>query len=68
MTKKGWCPDFRAKFDHLNSVKCDRKLILGYYPQTEDSKTLIFIPQISCFVGPKFGSSRIAQNFDLFQI
>ena len=68
MTNKAWWPDFRAKFDHLNSVKCYGKYIWGYSPLTEDSKTLTFIPQISCFVVPKFGSSRIAQNFDLIQI
>ena len=68
MTKKHGDLTFRAKFDRLNSVKCYGKYIWGYSPLTEDSKTLTFIPQISCFVVPKFGSSRIAQNFDLFQI
>ena len=68
MTKKAGGPDFRAKFDHLDPIKCYGKYIWGYSPLTDNSKTLAFIPQISCFVVPKFGSSRIAQNFNLFQI
>ena len=68
MTKKHGDLTFRAKFDRLNSVKCYGKYIWGYSPLTEDSKTLTFIPQISCFVVPKFGSSRIARKFELFQV
>ena len=43
MTKKARWPDFRAKFDNLNSVKCYEKYMWAYSPITEDSKTLTFI-------------------------
>ena len=39
----------------------------GYYPLTEESKTLTFIPQISCFVITKVGSARIAENSTFFK-
>ena len=68
MTKKAEYSGCRAKIDYHNSVKRHGKYIWGYSPLTEDSKTLTFISQISCFVVPKIGSSRTAQKFDFFQI
>ena len=68
MTQKAKWPDFRAKFDYHNSVKRYEKYIWGHSSLTEDTKTLIFIPQSSCFVVPKFGSPRIARKYDIYRI
>ena len=43
MTQKARWPDFRAKFDHHNSVKRYEKYIWAYSPLTEDSKTLTIV-------------------------
>ena len=41
---------------------------MGIPPLTEDSKTLTFVPQIGCFVVPKFGSHGMARKFIFFFI